>query len=159
MGAPGTYYWMGSVLVYNTTSGAMSLYLDDDSGNVGFGSYLGNCAVALIQTVHRGFCCQLCGLGGLSCGESNHTPKVSANPTFPVPPASVHVAQTVVKQSTCMLLFFLSFPSTAVTHIEIKQLDLGTDMTRRLVFFSSYFTPIKSAQTAQRALLFLVRSN
>lgn len=42
MGAPGTSYWMGSVLVYNTSSRRMSVYLDDDgSGVVRFGSYLG----------------------------------------------------------------------------------------------------------------------
>ncbi|KAK2840066.1 hypothetical protein Q5P01_013806 [Channa striata] len=41
MGAPGTSYWTGSVLVFNTTSRGMSVYLDDDSGVVGFGSYLG----------------------------------------------------------------------------------------------------------------------
>ncbi|XP_045909625.1 integrin alpha-4 [Micropterus dolomieu] len=41
MGAPGTSYWMGSVLVFNTSSRGMSVYLDDDSGNVSFGSYLG----------------------------------------------------------------------------------------------------------------------
>ncbi|KAF7641484.1 hypothetical protein LDENG_00280180, partial [Lucifuga dentata] len=41
MGAPGTSYWTGSVLVFNTTSRVMSAYLDDDSGAVNFGSYLG----------------------------------------------------------------------------------------------------------------------
>nr|XP_046259995.1 integrin alpha-4 [Scatophagus argus] len=41
MGAPGTSYWTGSVLVFNTTSGGMSLYLDDETGAVSFGSYLG----------------------------------------------------------------------------------------------------------------------
>ncbi|XP_071336278.1 integrin alpha-4 isoform X2 [Trachinotus anak] len=41
MGAPGTSYWMGSVLVFNTSSGGMSVYLDDDTGSVSFGSYLG----------------------------------------------------------------------------------------------------------------------
>ncbi|XP_026232320.1 integrin alpha-4 [Anabas testudineus] len=41
MGAPGTSYWTGSVLVFNTSSGGSSVYLDDDSGAVGFGSYLG----------------------------------------------------------------------------------------------------------------------
>ncbi|KAM4608735.1 integrin alpha-4 [Polymixia lowei] len=39
MGAPGTSYWTGSVLVYNTSSRIMSAYLDDDT--VQFGSYLG----------------------------------------------------------------------------------------------------------------------
>lgn len=41
MGAPGTSYWTGSVLVFNTSSGGMSVYLDDESGTVSFGSYLG----------------------------------------------------------------------------------------------------------------------
>ncbi|KAM9850441.1 integrin alpha-4 [Aulostomus maculatus] len=41
MGAPGTSYWTGSVLVLNTSRRAMSVYLDDDSGTIGFGSYLG----------------------------------------------------------------------------------------------------------------------
>ncbi|XP_035532418.1 integrin alpha-4 [Morone saxatilis] len=41
MGAPGTYYWTGSVLVFNTSSGGMSVYLDDDAGGVSYGSYLG----------------------------------------------------------------------------------------------------------------------
>ncbi|XP_034042014.1 integrin alpha-4 [Thalassophryne amazonica] len=41
MGAPGTSYWTGSVLVFNTSSRVMSAYLDDDSGAVSFGSYLG----------------------------------------------------------------------------------------------------------------------
>ncbi|XP_038153387.1 integrin alpha-4 [Cyprinodon tularosa] len=41
MGAPGTSYWTGSVLAYNTSSGAMSVYLDDETGAVSFGSYLG----------------------------------------------------------------------------------------------------------------------
>ncbi|XP_040003697.1 integrin alpha-4 isoform X2 [Xiphias gladius] len=41
MGAPGTSYWTGSVLVFNTSSGGMSVYLDDDAGSVSFGSYLG----------------------------------------------------------------------------------------------------------------------
>ncbi|XP_076602974.1 integrin alpha-4 [Chaetodon auriga] len=41
MGAPGTSYWTGSVLVYNTSSGGMSVYLDDENGAVSFGSYLG----------------------------------------------------------------------------------------------------------------------
>ncbi|XP_077472928.1 integrin alpha-4 isoform X1 [Stigmatopora argus] len=40
MGAPGTSYWTGSVLVFNTSSGVLSAYLDDD-GSAGFGSYLG----------------------------------------------------------------------------------------------------------------------
>lgn len=42
MGAPGTSYWTGSVLVFNTSSRGMSLYLDDEAGAVGFESYLGN---------------------------------------------------------------------------------------------------------------------
>ncbi|TKS67823.1 Integrin alpha-4 CD49 antigen-like family member D [Collichthys lucidus] len=41
MGAPGTSYWTGSVLVFNTSSRGMSLYLDDEAGAVGFESYLG----------------------------------------------------------------------------------------------------------------------
>ncbi|TNN34822.1 Integrin alpha-4 [Liparis tanakae] len=32
MGAPGTSYWTGSVLVFNTSSGGMSVYLDDEAG-------------------------------------------------------------------------------------------------------------------------------
>lgn len=42
MGAPGTSYWTGSVLVYNTSSRGMSVYVDDDTRPVSFGSYLGN---------------------------------------------------------------------------------------------------------------------
>ncbi|XP_053295420.1 integrin alpha-4 [Pleuronectes platessa] len=41
MGAPGTSYWTGSVLVFNTSSRGMSVYLDDEAGTVSFGSYLG----------------------------------------------------------------------------------------------------------------------
>nr|XP_019962620.1 PREDICTED: integrin alpha-4 [Paralichthys olivaceus] len=41
MGAPGTSYWTGSVLVFNTSSRGMSVYLDDETGTVSFGSYLG----------------------------------------------------------------------------------------------------------------------
>lgn len=41
MGAPGTSYWTGSVLVLNTSSGGISVYLDDEAGTVSFGSYLG----------------------------------------------------------------------------------------------------------------------
>lgn len=41
MGAPGTSYWTGSVLVYNTSSRVMSVYVDDNSATVSFGSYLG----------------------------------------------------------------------------------------------------------------------
>ncbi|XP_060909123.1 integrin alpha-4 [Labrus mixtus] len=41
MGAPGTSYWTGSVLLFNTSSGGLSVYLDDDTGAVSFGSYLG----------------------------------------------------------------------------------------------------------------------
>lgn len=40
MGAPGTSYWTGSVLVLNTSSGVLSAYVDDDS-TVLYGSYLG----------------------------------------------------------------------------------------------------------------------
>ncbi|KAJ3591992.1 hypothetical protein NHX12_007122 [Muraenolepis orangiensis] len=41
IGAPGSLYWTGSVLVYNISSRVMSAYLDNDSGSVKFGSYLG----------------------------------------------------------------------------------------------------------------------
>lgn len=41
MGAPGTSYWTGSVLVYNTSNGVLSSYVDDHSAMVSFGSYLG----------------------------------------------------------------------------------------------------------------------
>lgn len=41
MGAPGTSYWTGSVLVFNTSGGGMSVYLNDENGAVSFGSYLG----------------------------------------------------------------------------------------------------------------------
>lgn len=40
MGAPGTAYWTGSILVYNTSSKMLSVYLDED-GPVRYGSYLG----------------------------------------------------------------------------------------------------------------------
>lgn len=40
MGAPGTSYWTGSVLVFNTTSNTSAAYVDDDS-DVLYGSYLG----------------------------------------------------------------------------------------------------------------------
>ncbi|KAK9969076.1 hypothetical protein ABG768_027286 [Culter alburnus] len=40
MGAPGTSYWTGSVLVLNTTSNISAAYVDDDSA-VLYGSYLG----------------------------------------------------------------------------------------------------------------------
>ncbi|XP_031442160.1 integrin alpha-4 [Clupea harengus] len=40
MGAPGTSYWTGSVLVYNSSSNVLSAYLDEDS-IVLYGSYLG----------------------------------------------------------------------------------------------------------------------
>ncbi|XP_052004536.1 integrin alpha-4-like [Xyrauchen texanus] len=40
MGAPGTSYWTGSVLVYNTTSNISAAYVDDDI-EVLYGSYLG----------------------------------------------------------------------------------------------------------------------
>ncbi|CAJ1079805.1 integrin alpha-4 [Xyrichtys novacula] len=40
MGAPGTSFWKGSVLVFNTSSGGMSVYLDE-RGAVTYGSYLG----------------------------------------------------------------------------------------------------------------------
>ncbi|KAM8856227.1 integrin alpha-4 isoform 2-T5 [Spinachia spinachia] len=41
MGAPGSSYWTGSVLVFNTSSREMSVYLDDEAGAISFGSYLG----------------------------------------------------------------------------------------------------------------------
>ncbi|KAK5860942.1 hypothetical protein PBY51_022381 [Eleginops maclovinus] len=41
MGAPGTSYWMGSVLVFNTSNGKMSVYQDENARSVSFGSYLG----------------------------------------------------------------------------------------------------------------------
>ncbi|KAM4731572.1 integrin alpha-4 isoform 2-T2 [Anableps anableps] len=41
VGAPGTSYWTGSVLVYNTSTNGMSVYLDDETVPVSFGSYLG----------------------------------------------------------------------------------------------------------------------
>ncbi|XP_055086761.1 integrin alpha-4 [Periophthalmus magnuspinnatus] len=41
MGAPGTSYWTGSVLVLNISSGVLSSYVDDHSATVSFGSYLG----------------------------------------------------------------------------------------------------------------------
>jgi len=40
MGAPGTAYWTGSVLVINTTSNISAAYVDDGSA-VLYGSYLG----------------------------------------------------------------------------------------------------------------------
>lgn len=47
MGAPGTSYWTGSVLVYNTSSRGMSVYVDDDTRPVSFGSYLGNMVLSV----------------------------------------------------------------------------------------------------------------
>lgn len=44
MGAPGTSYWTGSVLVYNTSSDIFAAYVDDDS-EVLYGSYLGEYSV------------------------------------------------------------------------------------------------------------------
>ncbi|XP_030613668.1 integrin alpha-4 [Archocentrus centrarchus] len=42
MGAPGTSYWTGSVVVFNTSSREMSVYLDNNNIEaVKFGSYLG----------------------------------------------------------------------------------------------------------------------
>lgn len=40
MGAPGSSYWTGSVLVYNMTSKVFAAYVDDDN-TVLYGSYLG----------------------------------------------------------------------------------------------------------------------
>lgn len=51
MGAPGTSYWTGSVLVFNTSSGGMSVYLDDESGTVSFGSYLGKYTQGLFMLI------------------------------------------------------------------------------------------------------------
>uniref|UniRef100_A0A3P9NB79 Integrin subunit alpha 4 n=1 Tax=Poecilia reticulata TaxID=8081 RepID=A0A3P9NB79_POERE len=41
VGAPGSSYWTGSVVVYNTSSNSMSVYQDDETGAVSYGSYLG----------------------------------------------------------------------------------------------------------------------
>ena len=40
MGAPGSLYWTGSVLVLNMSSNMLAAYVDDDN-TVQFGSYLG----------------------------------------------------------------------------------------------------------------------
>lgn len=40
MGAPGSYYWTGSVFVYNTTANTIHTYTDSNN-QVKFGSYLG----------------------------------------------------------------------------------------------------------------------
>uniref|UniRef100_A0A8C0IG75 Integrin subunit alpha 4 n=1 Tax=Bubo bubo TaxID=30461 RepID=A0A8C0IG75_BUBBB len=40
MGAPGSFYWTGSVFVYNTTANTIHAYTDSDN-QVKFGSYLG----------------------------------------------------------------------------------------------------------------------
>ncbi|NWW45986.1 ITA4 protein, partial [Pedionomus torquatus] len=40
MGAPGTFYWTGSVFVYNTTANTIAAYADSNN-QVKFGSYLG----------------------------------------------------------------------------------------------------------------------
>lgn len=40
MGAPGSSYWTGSVLVYNMSSKVFAAYVDDDN-TVLYGSYLG----------------------------------------------------------------------------------------------------------------------
>uniref|UniRef100_A0A4W4ELY1 Integrin alpha-2 domain-containing protein n=1 Tax=Electrophorus electricus TaxID=8005 RepID=A0A4W4ELY1_ELEEL len=40
MGAPGSFYWTGTVLVYNVSSNVVAAYVDDDS-TVLYGSYLG----------------------------------------------------------------------------------------------------------------------
>lgn len=40
MGAPGSSYWTGSVLVYNVSSRVFAAYVDDDN-TVLYGSYLG----------------------------------------------------------------------------------------------------------------------
>lgn len=48
MGAPGSSYWTGSVLVYNVTSKVFAAYVDDDN-TVLYGSYLGK----LIRMTHN----------------------------------------------------------------------------------------------------------
>ncbi|XP_069472180.1 integrin alpha-4 [Ambystoma mexicanum] len=40
MGAPGSYYWTGSIFAYNTTNNVSKFYIDADN-RVKFGSYLG----------------------------------------------------------------------------------------------------------------------
>lgn len=40
MGAPGSFYWTGSVFVYNTTANTIYAYADSNN-QVKFGSYLG----------------------------------------------------------------------------------------------------------------------
>lgn len=40
MGAPGSFYWTGSVFVYNTTANTIDAYTDSNN-QVKFGSYLG----------------------------------------------------------------------------------------------------------------------
>ncbi|XP_061082226.1 integrin alpha-4-like [Conger conger] len=52
MGAPGTSYWTGSVLVYNTSSNMLSAYVDDGT-TVVYGSYLGY-SVSAGQFSHPG---------------------------------------------------------------------------------------------------------
>lgn len=41
IGAPGTSYWMGSLVVYNPSRNMISAYIADEKGSVNFGSYLG----------------------------------------------------------------------------------------------------------------------
>lgn len=40
MGAPGSFYWTGSVFIYNTTANKIHGYTDSNN-QVKFGSYLG----------------------------------------------------------------------------------------------------------------------
>lgn len=40
MGAPGSYYWTGSIFVYNSTANTFRAYTDSNN-QVKFGSYLG----------------------------------------------------------------------------------------------------------------------
>lgn len=41
LGAPGSSYWTGSVLVYNISSNQLSMYMGDGTRDVSYGSYLG----------------------------------------------------------------------------------------------------------------------
>lgn len=52
MGAPGSSYWTGSVLVYNMTSKVFAAYVDDDN-TVLYGSYLGKIGNSLFGLKHH----------------------------------------------------------------------------------------------------------
>uniref|UniRef100_A0A8B9LPM4 Integrin alpha 4 n=1 Tax=Astyanax mexicanus TaxID=7994 RepID=A0A8B9LPM4_ASTMX len=53
MGAPGSSYWTGSVLVYNTSSNMSAAYVDDESA-VLYGSYLGEAHfLYTVNAVHQ----------------------------------------------------------------------------------------------------------